>query len=388
VRSDRSGWHHLYQFDVNQKTWTTLTEGEWEVRKIHVVDEAGEWIYFTATKDSPIGENLYRCKLDGSGLIRLTPERGYHRPRMNPKGTLFVDAWSSFEHPTRVKLCSADGTCVRMLDTNPVYAREEFRWGEASLLQIPGVDGFHYEARLVKPADFDPSRKYPVWFMTYAGPQAPSIQDAWGSQAHDQMLANLGLVVFHMDPRSASGKGSCWAWKAHRQLGVQELKDITEAIEWLKEKPYIDASRIGMSGHSYGGFMTAYALTHSRLFAAGIAGAPVTDWRFYDSIYTERYMDLPQNNRAGYAASSVIDAARDLHGRLLLLHGMMDDNVHLQNATRLMDELQKAGKQFEVMFYPEMLHGLYGDHYQKLLVDFIRRSLGLSPEPAKSPSDT
>jgi len=219
--------------------------------------------------------------------------------------------------------------------------------------------------------------------MTYAGPHAPTICDAWqNGRAQDQMLAQMGLLVFRCDPRPASGKGACSAWSAYRQLGVQELKDIEEAIAWLKEQPYVDGTRIGMSGYSYGGFMTAYALTHSKQFAGGIAGAPPTDWRLYDTIYTERYMDTPQNNPEGYARTSVVKAAKDLHGRLLLVHGAIDDNVHIENTFKLVHALQEADKEFEIMIYPKSRHGVSGIHYQRLTVGFIRRVLQL-PEPGK-----
>jgi len=183
--------------------------------------------------------------------------------------------------------------------------------------------------------------------------------------------------VFQCDPRSASGKGACSAWSAYKQLGVQELKDIEEALDWLKQQPYVDGSRIGMSGHSYGGFLTAYALTHSKSFVGGIAGAPVTDWHLYDTIYTERYMDVPQNNLQGYDKTSVIEAARNLHGRLLVLHGAIDDNVHLENTFKLVHALQQADKEFELMIYPHSRHGIGGMHYDRLVVNFIKTVLQL-----------
>jgi len=214
--------------------------------------------------------------------------------------------------------------------------------------------------------------------MTYGGPHSPTIRNSWnGGRAADQMLAQMGMLVFRCDPRSASGKGACSAWIAYKQLGVQELKDIEEAIEWLKHQPYVDDDRIGMSGHSYGGFMTAYALTHSKLFAGGIAGAPVTDWHLYDTIYTERYMDTPQNNPDGYEKTSVIKVAENLHGRLLIIHGATDDNVHIENTFKLMDALQKADKKFELMIYPKSRHGVGGMHYDCLKVDFIKSVLEL-----------
>src|SRR5260221_4959796 len=221
---------------------------------------------------------------------------------------------------------------ARTLDSNPVYALEEYRLGKFELVKVTMKDGFVLEGSLLLPPDFDPKQKCPVWLMAYAGPDTPTIADAWSSRLGDHVLTGLGMVVFRCDPRSASGKGAESACTCYRQFGVQELKDIEEAIDWLVAKhPFVDPTRIGMSGHSYGGFMTAYALTHSKKFCAGIAGAPVTDWHDYDTIYTERYMNTPKENPDGYRKTSVVKAAKDLHGKLLLLHGVMDDNVHLQN---------------------------------------------------------
>jgi dipeptidyl-peptidase-4 len=193
-----------------------------------------------------------------------------------------------------------------------------------------------------------------------------------------------------MDPRSASGKGAISTWTAYKHLGVQETRDIEDAINWLKQKPYVDGARIGMSGHSYGGYITSYAMTHTNLFAAGIAGAPVTDWRDYDSIYTERYMGLPQDNPDGYNASSVVRAAGKLHGRLLILHGAIDDNVSLRNTMRLVQALQLANKDFELMIYPSSRHGIFGPHYNRIQIDFIRRTLlapKAEPEKPRSPGE-
>jgi dipeptidyl aminopeptidase/acylaminoacyl peptidase len=376
--SERTGWKHLYLYDKDGHLKRPVTEGPWEMREIQHVDNEGGWVYFTGTRDSPIAENLYRVKLAGGDVERLTESAGQHSVSVSPGGKGFIDTWSNASTPTKVALRAADGTVIRVLDTNPVYERQEYRFGACEQFQIPMSDGFLVEASLVKPADFNDSRKYPVWFTTYGGPHMPSISDSWqGGRTWDHMLAGMGMLVFRCDPRSASGKGACSAWAAYKQLGVQELKDIEEAIEWLKSKPYVDGERIGMSGYSYGGFMTAYALTHSKLFAGGIAGAPPTDWRFYDSIYTERFMDTPQNNPEGYERTSVVKAAKDLHGQLLLVHGGIDDNVHLQNAFTLMDALQEADKPFQVMVYPQSRHGVGGIHYDRLTVDFIRSVLKL-----------
>ena len=222
------------------------------------------------------------------------------------------------------------------------------------------------EAELITPPEIDPRKVYPVWFMTYGGPHMPTVSDGYANgRTMERGLAADGFVVFRMDPRSASTKGVKPTWTAYKHLGVQEMKDVEDAINWLKKEPYVDGTRIGMSGHSYGGYLTAYCMTHTDLFAAGIAGHPVTDWRDYDSIYTERYMLTPQENPEGYNASSVVRAAENLHGRLLILHGLMDDNVSIRNTVRLVDALQRADKDFEMMIYPPSRHGIGGAHYQR-----------------------
>ena len=274
---------------------------------------------------------------------------------------------------------------VRTVDSNPSHELKRLKFGPLERFQIKARDGFLLEAELILPAEMEPGRKYPVWFTTYGGPHAPVVSDAWnGGRMRDHAMAHEGLIIFHMDPRSASGKGAVSTWTAYKHLGVQETKDIEDAINWLKKKPYVDGSRIGMSGHSYGGYITSYAMTHTDLFAAGIAGAPVTDWRDYDSIYTERYMGLPQDNLDGYNASSVVRAAGKLHGRLLILHGAIDDNVSLRNSMRLVQALQTANKDFELMIYPSSRHGIFGAHYSRIQTDFIRRTLlATKPEPEK-----
>ncbi|HEY7154985.1 MAG TPA: DPP IV N-terminal domain-containing protein, partial [Gemmataceae bacterium] len=375
--SERTGWRHLYHFDKDGKLKRAVTSGDWEVRKLHLVEEATGQVYFSATKDSPIGLNLYRIKLDGGGLERLTTGPGDHRVNISPKATLFVDHHSSHRSPAVVRLHRIDGTSSRTLDSNPVHALKEYDLGELEFVRIETPDGFVLEGSLLKPPDFDPSRRYPVWFTTYGGPHAPGIHDDWrGGRLRDRGLANLGFLVFRVDPRSASGKGACSTWTAYRQLGVQELTDIETAIRWLTSShSCVDAARIGMTGHSYGGFLTAYALTHSKLFAGGVAGAPVTDWHNYDAFYTERYMNTPQENPEGYERTSIVKAAAKLHGRLLLIHGVMDDNVHIQNTLQLVRALQRADKDFELMVYPNDRHGIRGRHYQRMVLDFMRRTL-------------
>jgi dipeptidyl-peptidase 4 len=381
LTSEESGWKHLYRFDKNGQRQKPVTDGEWEVRTVHKTDGKDGYVYFSGTKDATNATNLYRCRTDGTGFGRLTQGDGSHAAIVAPTGKYFIDSHSDANTPTQVRLYKADSTLVRTLDTNPVYAREEYRFGPYERVQVKTKDGFYLEGALVKPPNFDPAKKYPVWTFTYAGPHAPTVRESYdGGRLQDQALAGAGVVVFRIDPRCASGKGVCSAWTAYKQLGVQELKDLEEAMDWLTAHSWVDATRLGLSGHSYGGFMTAYALTHSNKFAAGIAGAPVTDWRNYDTIYTERYMSTPQENPQGYDASSAVKAAKNMHGRLLLLHGEMDDNVHVQNSMQLIDELQKAEKDFEVMIYPRARHGL-GRGSQRQILSFILKTMtGTEPK--------
>ena len=384
--SERDGWRHLYHYAADGELLKQLTMGEWEVRSVEHLDPEGRAVYVSGTLDSHIAENLYRVSIDDLCVDRLTKERGDHSVSVSPGGKHFIDTWSSVASPPRVALRStADGSLVRTIDDNPLPDLEKYTFGPRELVQIETPDGFLIEGELILPPDLDESKRYPVWFQTYGGPHYPTIRDSWaGARATDQALAQEGFIVFRADPRSASGKGAVSAWSAYKRLGIQELEDIEAAIDWLEGRPYVDSDRIGMTGHSYGGFMTAFALTHSDRFACGIAGAPVTDWRNYDTIYTERYMLTPQENPEGYEATSVVEAAGDLHGRLLIVHGAKDDNVSLRNTYQLIHNLQEAGEPFELMVYPESRHGIYSDHYADLRLDFIRRTLGGGPKDRPS----
>ncbi|APW63002.1 DPP IV N-terminal domain-containing protein [Paludisphaera borealis] len=373
--SERDGWKHIYHYAADGGLKQRITEGPWEVRAIQHVDADSGWITFTGTKDAPMATQLYRVK-PGGPVERLTSGTGSYQTEFSPKGRYYLATWSDLTTPSQSKLFTADGRFVRTIDTNPVYKLKEYRFGARERLQIPARDGFVLEAELILPPNFDANKKYPVWFTTYGGPHTPTVTDTWtGGRLWEQALAGEGFIVFRADPRPASGKGAVSAWTAYKKLGVQELEDIKDAIGWLKRKPYVDGGRIGMTGHSYGGYMTAFAMTHSDLFAAGIAGAPVTDWHDYDTIYTERLMGLPQDNPDGYKGSSVVGAAKNLKGKLLLIHGAIDDNVSVRNTMRLVQALQDAGKDFELMIYPGSRHGIGSGHYNKLIVDFIRRNL-------------
>ena len=278
--SERDGYRHLYRYAADGRLLGRVTEGPWEVLRVHQVDEAAGRVVFSANKENWRGSQLYSAKLEGGDLQRIGAGAGTQTVTWSPRGGLYATSTSTASQPPRVELRDGGGQLVRMLDANPLPALEEFRWGRVEEVQIGLSDGFTLEGRIVFPPDFDAGKRYPVWMKTYGGPHAPTVRDAWqGGGLEDQAHASAGFLVFRVDPRPASGKGAASAWTAYRQLGKQELADLEAAVRWLGTRPYVDLDRVGLSGYSYGGFLTAYALTHSRLFAAGIAGAPVTDWR-------------------------------------------------------------------------------------------------------------
>ncbi len=379
--SERNGWKHIYRYANDGKLSAQVTSGKWEARTLHGVDEKNGWAYFSGTERSPIGSDAYRIKLDGSGLTRLTQAAGTHAVTFDLTFNHFIDAWSDVTTPPQARLYKCDGALVRVLDENKVDALKQYKLSKPEFLQVKNRDGFVMEAMMIKPPDFDPNKKYPVWSFTYSGPHSQSVKNAWGGASFmwHQMLAQKGYIIWVCDNRSASGKGAESTWTAYKTLGVTELRDLEDGVGYLKALPYIDGARIGLNGWSYGGFMTSYALTHSTAFKIGIAGGSVTDWNLYDTIYTERYMLTPQHNPDGYAQTSVIKAAKNLSGKLLLLHGTIDDNVHLQNTIQLVYELQKAGKQFELMVYPKSRHGVVDPyqvkHLRTLMTRFILENL-------------
>jgi dipeptidyl-peptidase 4 len=380
-RTERTGWTHIYHYGPDGRLIRQLTDGRWEARSLEGVDERAGWVYFRGTADSHIAEQVYRVRLDGTGLTRLTKTEGTHKPNFNPQLTLFLDAWGDVNTPTQVRLHEADGTPLRVVDENRAELLRQYRLGKVELLQVKTRDGFPMEAMMIRPPGFDPSKKYPVMSFTYGGPHAPQVKNGWGGQAYlwHQMLAQKGYIIWVLDNRTASGKGAEAAWAGYQKMGVVELQDLEDGVGYLKTLPYVDASRIGLWGWSYGGFMTSYALTHSKSFKLGIAGGTVSDWANYDSIYTERVMRTPQNNPEGYRVTSVLRAAKDLSGKLLLIHGSIDDNVHMANTVQLAYELQKAGKQFELMLYPKSRHGvtdpLLVKHMRQMMTDFILANL-------------
>lgn len=368
--SDRTGYRHIYRYAADGKLLHPVTHGEWTVRSILRVDEDRGFLLCTGTtEDYVIGNHAYVASLDGKRLRRITKGRGTHMVSLDAQGELVLDAFTSLEKPAEQWLRTVDGKDLRRIAERKAPPDANVpRWH-----RIRARDGEWLDVTFRLPRGFDPKKKCPVWIETYSGPDAPTIRDVWqGPRASSDWYVDLRVNV-----RSASGRGMKFTKTCYRRFGVQELKDLEDAVDWLCEKyPWADASRVGISGWSYGGFMAAFALTHSKKFKCGIAGGGVYDWRLYDTIYTERYMALPQNNPRGYRASSVVAAAKNLHGKLLIVHGTMDENVHFQNAIQLVHALEQAGNlDFVFVPYARSRHGVRSRHLAMLRRRFMKENL-------------
>lgn len=358
--SERSGFKHVYHYGSDGKLLRQVTSGPWEVRTLHGIDAANQTLYFSGTERSVLGTDVYRVGLDGSDLKRLSDTPGTHTATFNHAYSMYTDSWSDVATPPQISLLRADGTRVRVVDANEPALLHQYRLSKPEFVQVKTRDGIVLEALIFKPANFDPTRKYPVYEHTYSGPHAQQVRNQWMGATYlwHQLIAQRGAIVWICDNRTASGKGAESEWPVYKRFGESELRDLEDGVKWLTAQPWVDGSRVMLSGWSFGGFMTSYALTHSTLWSSGIAGGSVTDWHDYDSIYTERYMLTPEHNDQGYRETAPRWAAKDLHGSLLLLHGAIDDNVHVQNTMQFAYELQKSGKLFRMMLYPKSRHGV------------------------------
>ncbi|WP_372366333.1 S9 family peptidase [Candidatus Uabimicrobium sp. HlEnr_7] len=378
--SDRSGFKHVYHYKTDGTLVKQITKGDWEIKRLYGYDSQQKRIYFSANKDSSIADNSYYCDMDGN-ITKLTLFAGNHRTSFSPKFSYFFDYWNNVNTPTQLRLYDNNGKELKKLAVGKVKNLAKYTWGKTEFHKVKTRDGFVMDALMIKPPKFDKNKKYPVFCYTYSGPHAPSVRNSWrGSQyLWHQMLAQKGYIIWICDNRTASARGMKYTWQVYRNFGELELRDLEDGLSWLKQKSYIDGERIGLWGWSYGGYMTSYALTNSKSFKVGISGAPVTDWRDYDSIYTERYMAMPQNNEKGYLKSSPVQKAKDLHGNLLLIHGTIDDNVHMQNTIQFIYELQKANKKFSLMLYPRSRHGIRHPwqrlHLYQLMTNFVLDNL-------------
>ncbi|MDX2181845.1 MAG: DPP IV N-terminal domain-containing protein [Bryobacteraceae bacterium] len=376
--SEKSGFRHLYRMTYDGKEAGRVTSGEWEVTAVHAVDEKSGKIFFVSTEVSPLERHLFAVNLDGGAAVRLTKQNGTHTIHMSPAADYYFDTHSSIDSPPRTTIHRGDGTEVGVRKEADPKAREDRL--PAEIVKVTAPDGTLLYGRLTKPANFDPSRKYPAVVSVYGGPHAQTVTNAWYPAGRNDDLAKKGFVIWQLDNRGSAGRGHAWEAKLYRRFGKQELADQLVGVDHLVKMGFVDPKRIGITGWSYGGYMTLYAMLNApNTFVAGVSGAPVTDWRHYDTIYTERYLGLPSENPVGYRDSSVVQSAANLKGQLLLVHNFGDDNVLFQNTLQMADALQRAGKRFEMMIYPQKSHGVTGDAAKQLkdtTVSFFERTLG------------
>jgi dipeptidyl-peptidase-4 len=360
LRSDVDGWQHLYYYDLKGKLKARLTEGPWQVASIGLVDEKNKWVYFNANKEKSTETGLYRVRLDGQGLERLTKEPASHFCQVSPGGSYFLDMSTSVDQPSKQDLYRSDGTWIRSVDNSDSPALREYALGKKELFTVPTEDGYALPAYWILPPAFDQAKKYPVLFTIYGGPGAPTVSNSYPPLS-SLYLAQEGIIILSVDHRGSGHFGKKGVALMHRSLGKWEMNDLIQAVKWLRQKPFVDAAKIGITGGSYGGYTTCLALTYGAdYFTHGIASSSVTDWKLYDSVYTERYMDTPAENKEGYEFGSALTHAKKLKGVLLLEHGDMDDNVHLQNTIQFIDALMDQDKVFEYMVFPNQRHGFGG----------------------------
>ena len=381
--SERSGFRHLYLYDLSGKQMAQLTRGDWEVESVARVDEQAQAVYFISTQKSPLERQLYRVALTGGEPTEVTQEHGTHGVSMAPDGKRFLDTYSNAMTPPQQRLYNADGSLVATLEENKVVELGGYHLQPEEFFTVPGADGTPLEAAMIKPVGFDPGRKYPVIMYVYGGPHVQAVRDAWAGSLFlwDEMMAQKGFVTFIVDNRGMAGRGHNFETPIYHHFGSVELADQLAGVKWLSKQSYVDGSRIGIWGWSFGGYMTCMAMLRGGdVFKAGFAGAPVTDWRRYDTIYTERYMGTPEENPEGYRDSSPVNFAAGLHGKLLIAHATGDDNVHFANSVALAEKFVEAQKHAEFLIYADRGHGISDSaariHIFNRVTQFFLENLG------------
>ncbi|MDB0057469.1 S9 family peptidase [Schleiferiaceae bacterium] len=382
--SDRDGWNHLYHVAANGKIKRQITIGDFNVTGLYGLD-ATNTLYYQSTERSPTERNVYSIRINGRSKKLLTEEKGTHNANFTNDFSLFVNSYSAEGVPTRVTLRNQDGGIVRTLKTNTraEEALETYTYSKKEFFTLETPSGGPLNAWMIKPVDFDENKTYPLFMFVYGGPGSQTVMNSYDAfrGMWFQMLANeLDLIVVSVENHGTDGRSEAFKKSTYGQMGKLETRDQTEAALELAKRAYIDGSRIGVFGWSYGGYMASNLLFQSPdVFKMAVAVAPVTNWRFYDNIYTERYMGLPSENGEGYDADSPLSHVDGLQGKYLLIHGTGDDNVHVQNSMRMVEALVQADKDFDWFAYPDKNHGIYGGnttmHLYRMMTEFIAENL-------------
>lgn len=357
--SDRDGWSHIYRYNYSGKLINQVTQGEWEVVIVDQVDSKNNMIFYTSTEASPLERHLYAIRFDGTRKKKLTQEPGRHHIDLSPNTAYYLDTYSNVNTPNQVELWNTKGKMIEKMveNTNVKDFIQDHAYAPRELFQFTTSDGQELDGYLIKPTNFDESKAYPLMLNIYGGPGAQSVYNEFAVDGWEQYLAQQGYVVASVNNRGSGGYGSHFEKIVYKNLGEWESKDFVETAQFLGEKPWIDQAQMAIRGHSYGGYIASYTtLFRPGIFKAAIVGAPVTDWRLYDSIYTERYMGLLSENEDGYIQSSSTTHAGNLDAHMLIAHSTMDENVHVQNTFQLVTALIDHGKDHDLRIFPPGAH--------------------------------
>lgn len=389
LKSDKSGWGHFYYYDLEGKLQKQLTSGYWRVAQLLLVDEKAQEIYFTARQENSTRHDLYRVSLKGKEEpVRLTFGNYDHQINLSPDGKYFISTYSNVNTAPKSVLMDNKGEIIRELADSKGSAFDAYQLPKTELSYYKTRDGLELPMTITWPLNFDPNKKYPVWISIYGGPDAGTVYDRWKNPlGQTYWWAKEGIIQVAIDNRSSGHLGKTGMDFIYRNMGKYEIEDYMDAALLLKSKTYVDGNKIGITGGSFGGYMTTMALTYGAdVFTHGIANYSVTDWALYDTHYTERFMDTPQNNAEGYRITSPLTYADKLKGNLRIVHGTMDDNVHMQNSIQLIDKLQDLNKNFEFMLYPGERHGWGGKkarHSNQENVRYIYKNILEKPIPSE-----
>jgi dipeptidyl-peptidase-4 len=361
INSVRNGWENLYYYGWDNRLIAQITDFYFRVNGIERIDEGAKVVYFTATGTESTDNHSFRIGLDGKNLLQITSGKGTHDVSISPKGTWFIDTWNNLTNAGSILIIDRKGRPYKEIHKFEQPAYDPSKHSRAEMVKITTSDGlFDMPAIITYPLNFDENKKYPVIFRIYGGPDSKNVSDRWPG-SNPSWDSQNGIITFTVDHRGSGHFGKRGLDFLYRNLGKWEILDYEDAVKWLLAKPFVDSTRIGITGSSYGGYMTCMALTSgAEYWTHGFAGSSVTDWRLYDDIYTERYMDTPQDNPEGYKESSALTYVRNYKGKLYLTHGDMDDNVHMQNSIYLISRMQDEGKSFQFMLYPNGRHGWGG----------------------------
>ncbi|NOX48791.1 MAG: S9 family peptidase [Chlorobi bacterium] len=382
--NESDGYLHIYMYSMDGSLITQITRGKWDVTSIYGIDEDREVIYYGSSESSPLNRDFYQIGFDGKGKKLLSEKEGDNRIQFSKKFKYYISTYSDAVSPPIITVNSSKGKQLRVLKDNSglIDTLNNYTYSNREFFSFTTTGGVNLNGWMIKPFDFDPSKKYPVLMYVYGGPGSQTVRNNWGGgNLWYQMLSSKGIIIVSVDNRGTGARGEEFKKMTYLELGKYETEDQIEAAKYLVSLDYVDKDRVGIWGWSYGGFMSTSCLTKGAdYFCMGVAVAPVTNWRYYDNIYTERFMRTPQENPEGYDENSPINHVENLKGKFLLIHGTADDNVHIQNSMDLITALVAANKQFDMQFYPNSNHGIYTGrntriHLYTRITDFIYDNL-------------